>query len=237
MPGKLSNAVITKWWKAGQLFKHAGLLLCLELYRGELSPSIQKMWYLHSSSSINILYDPGLTVIPTKFSPPATLLNASFYTRMIVWISSKQNLTEYNVTCLLPFSSYSSVPAACHKNTRGFCESIFTSFCNQRAIGIYLGQQILRSKTCWCTLGSVARVVEGNAIRCSLQWIFVIQHFYEGSGKDPHLNCSLQYQDISTSPNREGLKSCEGGGHWADLLQHFLSLSLATTLWCSLVRQ
>lgn len=111
---------------------------------------------------------------PPNFHHLSLSSNTSCYSHLIIWISFKWNLTEQNVTCLLPFSSYSSAPAACHKNMRGFCESIFTSFYNQRDLGMYLRQQILRWKTCRHALGNVARVVSGNVIPSTGFFLYIL---------------------------------------------------------------
>lgn len=104
MSGELSNDMITKWGKAGQLFKQPGLLVCLRHQWGALSLSIQKLWYLHSSSVINILYDPSLAnVSPANLSPPATLFKHFFLFPCDCLNLFQVNPREYNVTCLLLF--------------------------------------------------------------------------------------------------------------------------------------
>lgn len=156
MPGKLSTDIISQWWKAGQLFKYAELLVCLEHSRGDLS--IQRLWYLHSSFIVIILYDPSLhyphPVLTTCLSPPVLPFIPMW---LFEFLPSRtwQNIM-WPVSSLSPPTTLLLLPVT--KIWEVF-ECTFTSFYNQRDIDIYLGQQILRSKTCWHTLGSIARLV------------------------------------------------------------------------------
>lgn len=141
-PGKLSSDVITKWWKAGQLLKHAGSLVCLEHCRRECSLPIQKLGYLHSSSIIYVPYEQNITVIPTKFLPPVTQTLALVPMWLFEFFPSKtwQNMMWPNLLLELFFFMT--------KIQEIFCKPIFVCFYKLRNTGIYLGQQIWRSKIC-----------------------------------------------------------------------------------------
>lgn len=143
MSGELRNDMITKWGQAGQLFKQPGLLVCLRQHWGALSLSIQKLWYLHSSSVINILYDPTLAnVSPADLSPPAT-----FFKHFLLFPHDCLNLFQVKpegIQCDLspPLPLLLSIPVACQKNMGVLYAQLFN---NQRDRGICSWQQ--HSKT------------------------------------------------------------------------------------------
>lgn len=152
-PGKLSSDIMTEWWKAGQLLKHEGFLVCQEHTAERSAPFPFRSWAI-------CILPPSSIFLRSKIS---LLSPWSFYhlsLKLLIWFPCHYlNFFQVRPGRIQCDPSPPRALLLWQKYRRFFCKSIFVSFYNTRNVGIYLGQQIWRSKICLQLWKSISRVI------------------------------------------------------------------------------